>query len=112
MVDLMAMKIMGEQVASKFVGPVVSQINHCAHVRVAAINRIASHRACTAGAVIVAGGSQKKISHPRVVLWRIGHDEWWIVRVGLVPIMPALDDVSCRPPSPVASTVRHEDLSV
>ena len=51
----MATEVMGKKMPTEFVRPVISLVDHRAHVRVPAKNGIAPRFACASRAVIVAG---------------------------------------------------------
>src|SRR5688572_33164879 len=77
-----------------------------------AVNRIAAAYARATGTVIVTRGREQVISELRKFLRRIGGDERRVVRVHLIPELPALNHMRRRAFAPVAAAVRHEKLAV
>src|SRR2546422_11350994 len=112
MIDRVPAEIVCEQMAAKFGGPIVCEINHRAGVRMPTVNRVTPARSCSAGAVVVTCRRQQVIAEVRKFLWWSRDDEWRVVRVYLVPKLAALDYVCRRAASPVAAAMRHEKLAM
>ena len=110
-VDLVTVQVVCEQVVAVGVGPVVSQIQHGAHVRVATVDGAGSGFSCAAFPVAVTSRSQQVVAKEGVTGWRGPGNKVGVVAIGLVPIMPALNDVCRGTASPVAATVCHEELA-
>src|SRR5262249_30228479 len=112
LIDLVPAEIVREEMAAIFLRPVVSQVNHRADVRVAAIDGITAARARATGAMIVTRGREQVVAELRERFGRIRDNEWRIVPVHLVPELAALQDVGGRAFAVVAAAVRHEKLAV
>src|SRR5262249_37072972 len=111
MIDLVATEIVGKEVTAEFVWPVVAEINHRTDVRMTAIDGITTRFAGAASAVIVTRRGEQVVAEAGKIRRRVGHDEWCVVRVGLVPIMPALNHVRGATAAPIAATVCHKELT-
>src|SRR5688500_11631081 len=112
MVYLVAAEIVGEKVAAVCVRPVVTEVEHRAHVGMAAVNGVGAFFPSSPGAVVVSGGGQEIIAETGIVARRVGNDMRRVVGVGLVPEDAALDNMGDAAAAKVAPAMGHEDCAV
>jgi hypothetical protein len=111
-IELVAEEVVGEEVVSVGVGPVVSEIDHGADVAMSAVDCVAAGFSGTACAAVVLGCGGQVVFEVRREIGSAVGEEGGVVVIGLVPEVAVTDHVSGSAAAPEAAAMGHEQVSV